>query len=441
MSPESISPDIFRGITLVDVINRDAQSDAPSLRLGKKSIGKLEDLELQAGEDGLFVRIASQIQSGQSLRSIGRALDLDLKILRPLLVAAGIPYPSQKEAVRKLWEDPEFRARNAQAQEASTNRGGWNNPDYRQRILPKKREVMQRLQADPEFIRRNREAVSKATKARWQDPETKRTQADKMRAKWENPEYRAAHREMMLARWADPDYRERHAQMNRDRTYDSETLDGFRERGSTILKALWEDPEFRARQIDRSRAHMNTMRQNPKFIEAGIEASRLRLRNLWQNPEYRARMREKLVLSTIYGYRSDIDFNANSTWEANIARVLTHIGRDFVTRQDLEIVTTQEQSHLFSASKTTFTVDFVTLDNRGNFVIYEIMAHPFKDPIGWTKFMLAKEQYPQFRFVAITKEMYERIRARFEDRINNDPQFHGWENKNDNLKTNPLKYS
>lgn len=69
------------------------------------------------------------------------------------------------------------------------------------------------------------------------------------------------------------------------------------------------------------------------------------------------------------------------------------------------------------------------------------MAHPLENPDGWDKFVKAQEEYPGFRIVPITGRFYRRLERRFQEAIDSDHRFCGWETRKDNLKNNPAKYS
>ncbi|MEM5797492.1 MAG: hypothetical protein QXD72_02440 [Candidatus Aenigmatarchaeota archaeon] len=88
---------------------------------------------------------------------------------------------------------------------------------------------------------------------------------------------------------------------------------------------------------------------------------------------------------------------------------------------------------------TEISIDFVTTTPRGDIVLYEIMAHPLEDPLGYVKLEMLIQQYPvDVRMV--DEKFYKRLRRHFEERINATPFLSGWETKQDNLRTNPQKY-
>lgn len=147
--------------------------------------------------------------------------------------------------------------------------------------------------------------------------------------------------------------------------------------------------------------------------------------------------RDRMVLPTIHGFRSDVGFYAQSAWEANVARVFQLIGRDYVIGANLRLEVTEDFQDIFQGPETIFNVDFSTIDSRGRTVMFELMAHPLEDPEGWAKLEMARRQYPELVIRAIDERFYERLRDRFEDAINDSPQFHGWERTGFNLRTHP----
>ena len=99
----------------------------------------------------------------------------------------------------------------------------------------------------------------------------------------------------------------------------------------------------------------------------------------------------------------------------------------------------EKYKELFNSNVVETSLDFLTIDPRGNFVGYEIMTAPYKSKTNWAILEMVAEQYG-IRVVPITRKIYERLERRFMDRINSDSRFVGWEEIGDNLKTNPEKY-
>ena len=173
-------------------------------------------------------------------------------------------------------------------------------------------------------------------------------------------------------------------------------------------------------------------------IRSHAEATRAN----WQDPEFRQRNAEgvrqvrlnpanlvRYHLPTISGERWDVGFT-QSAWEANLARILHLIGRENLIHEVLRL----SNGHFFE-------LDFLTINPRGNLVGYEIMAHPLENPEGWAKLERVITEYPYITFRVIDHRFYRRLERRFTERISLDPRFAGWEERGDNLRTNPQKYA
>lgn len=370
-----------------------------------------------------------------------------------------------RESMLKQWEDPEFRTLVAAASRKSTKKR-WQDPEYRAKMA-KYGIAFGVLNSDPEFLAR----LSETRRKQWEDPEFYARNVDISRRNLAEtkklPSYRKKRAELQKAHWEDPEYRARMA-----------------ESSSRNLTQLWQDPEFRAAALERARETMTLLNNDPEFRAKGAKKRRELMldpeyrdrfsetrrqislvmwedpefrtkmseihKALWQDPEYRERIsdairnaqaepgyREKLVLPTIHGFRSDIGFYAQSAWEANIARVFQFIGRDYAIGTSLKLDITDEFKFLFQNPETVFNIDFSTIDKRGRIVMFELMAHPLEDPASWAKLEMARAQHPELVIRAIDETFYGRLRSRFEDPINNNSQLHGWEKTGFNLKTHP----
>ena len=184
------------------------------------------------------------------------------------------------------------------------------------------------------------------------------------------------------------------------------------------------------------------------------EAAKAMLYDRWQDQEFRKRNAkavrtarlnpenvDKYYLPTINGYRRDIQLNTQSCWEANLTRVLLYTGREFAHQQKFRLRLRDKFRELFNGTEVTETnIDFTTIDNRGNFVLYEIMSHPLEDEKSRAKLEMVAEQYA-VRVVPISLRFYRKIESRFKERINDSSYFAGWEDKEDNLRTNSRKYA
>jgi len=101
--------------------------------LGKKVLGRLRSAEqylaAQGTDGGLPYYLALQHhEHGTSLSELGKILGLPYRDLVSVFKHYGIPRLTKAEAVRRNWEDPEFRARQAEAV-----RRNWEDPEFRAR--------------------------------------------------------------------------------------------------------------------------------------------------------------------------------------------------------------------------------------------------------------------------------------------------------------------
>ena len=146
--------------------------------------------------------------------------------------------------------------------------------------------------------------------------------------------------------------------MNRLRQ-DPDFMHSMTEGNRAMLRERWQDPEFRAQIAEAARIELQERcRRDPEFRQRLIESSRqARL-----DPANLGRY----VLPTIYGERWDVGF-AQSSWEANLARVISYSEREFLVHEPLRL-----------ADGSLFELDFLTLDNRERWVGYEIMAYPLE---------------------------------------------------------------
>lgn len=353
---------------------------------------------------------------------------------------------ASSETSKQHWQDPEYRAKMAEhgfpigrlmsdpevvARISETRRRQWENPEYRERIKELSRKRLAEIKTRPSY----RQKRSEMSKAMWQRPgfrEMKSAQAREQGAfqkLWADPDFRVAaierSREAMNRLNANPENRAKVFQARRDNLRDPEFSSQYSEMRRQIALSLWEDPGYRTKLTDIHIAQW----QDPEYRDnqgAALRAARLDPAN-----------RDRMVLPTIHGFRSDVGFYAQSAWEANVARVFQIIGRNYAIGANLRLEVTEDFQDIFQASETIFNVDFSTVDNRGRTVMYELMAHPLEDPEGWAKLEMARRQYPELVIRAIAEGFYERLRDRFEDAINDNPQFHGWERTGLNLRTHP----
>lgn len=220
------------------------------------------------------------------------------------------------------------------------------------------------------------------------------------------------------------------------------------------LEILWQDPNFRKKQADGVKRNW----QNSDFKERHAVATRNSLEKQKQNPDFRKKQAKAAAegirrarsnnvdsdvyfLPTIHGIRRDVGY-AQSTWEANLHRILLYVGKDFLSHEPVMLKVPQDYQERYGLpSDTQLTVDFVTFNKRGGLTVYEIMAYSPNKQLKLARIELLIKQHPELQVRLITPSYYARLRRHFEDMVNNNPALCGWEKMDDNLKTNPHKYS
>ncbi|MCL4352996.1 hypothetical protein M1615_00825 [Patescibacteria group bacterium] len=352
--------------------------------IGPTTRSALERLQQEhADTGGILAYLLDRYFEGTSARTLAAETGISREPLTKILSQCGASLRTQADGARQIWQDSGYRER-----QIERLRRNWQDPEYRKRH-------------------------AEATKELWHDPEFRKRQADGTKQKWQ-----------------DPEFRKRNAEGLRQNRQDS----GFRARQAEKLRQKWQDSGFRARHIEAIRQELSRREQDPEFRKRRAEGLRQELSRRWQDPEYRKRHAERLA--TISGERWDVGF-AQSAWEANIARVLRHVGTEYYRHKRLNLAVPEQMRGMFPTGRTSFNIDFVLKDSNGRVVGYEIMAHPSEDPLGWAKLQLAREQYPDVGIYAITQRIYRKLQRQFEERINSDPKLAGWETEKQNLKTNP----
>ncbi len=360
-----------------------------------------EELLLERGEQGLVDWLRNNARNG--ITPLAREIGLNNKTLGKFYDHLGIPRPSLDEIRRTMWQER------------------WQ---------------------DPEFVQRHAEWSRRSLQKRWQDESFRKRQSESTRKMWDDPEFRVKKSEWLRRQRLDPTFNEK---MSRA-LIEARQNPSYKEGVSKRSRAMWDDPEFREQQL----TMMQNIYQDPSWREKHLEGVRRSMQDL----EWRGRRAEavrqarhdptrigRYKVPTIQGVRRDIGYHAFSAWEANIARVLMYCERDFYTQEGFNLMVPQEYQDLFPIKNTEITLDFITLDPRGNFLAYELMAHPLENPVGWAKLELLIDQYPMLQVRPIIPKFYNAIQRHFQRRINEDPRFCGWETSKDSLRNNPTKYS
>ena len=329
-----------------------------------------------------------------------------------------------RESALRQWEDPAFRDLVAAAS-SETSKQRWQDPEYRERMLKVIADNFALLRSDPNW----RTRLSERRRQQWQDTDFYARNADiskrNLAATKEDPSYREKRSEGQKRLWRDPEYRKRMTKVKQERRADPERRAMISETRRQIALANWGNPEYRAKLTEAHKA----LWQDPNYRDHITQA----LRRFRSDPANR----DRFVLPTIHGFRSDIGFYAQSAWEANVARVFELTGREYLVGAVLDLKVAPEHQDLFQASETTLNIDFLTLNKRGQTVCFELMAHPLEDPESWAKIEMARQQYPEFAIRIIDERFYNRLQSRYEKAVNNNASLHGWEKTGFNLKTKP----
>jgi len=356
---------------------------------------------------GLPIWLAESHRS-KSLRKISKEIGVSRWVVTRLFDHYKIPWSSQPEASRKslekLRQDSEYTAKMA-----TVNQDRFRN-----------------LREDPQFEVTRLKALRDALDT----PEFKQKRSVAQTKAWrEHPELyantRIASRQALLTLWADPKRRVQQITKIKDVVSDIDV----KKRHSEKSKQNWKDTEYRKKVT----AAIHTRKNDPNWLERQAEIVREALAQTSPSQRYAS-------LPSVHGLRRDLDFYALSTYEANFARILLMLGRDFYSRETFILRVTNQYKALFKTKTTQFDLDFVVLNPRNQLVIYEIMAHPNEDPIGWAKVRMLAYQYPHIPLHIITDRIYHRLTQRFESRVNSTPFLIGWETREDNLQTNQEKF-
>lgn len=414
----------------------------------------LIDFESTLPEGSLIDWCEGRLTEGTSLRAISRTIGVAHTSLSRLLKTYDVRVPGQAEASgrvlkalhqnpaftarataagnkasRRKWEDPEFRKRRSEEVKKQ-----WEDPKFRNLVSNAARQNAAHTILNPAFDEKRKIGNKKAVAERWADPEYRQRETARLREvtldNWTDPDFRKKQSEKMLQQWEDPEFRARHS-----------------ERNSAEMSRRWEDPDYRTDMLARLEAY----KQDPDLRAAHVE----RMVRRWENEEYRntvakalrQSMEERiqlglLPLSSVHGLRRDLDFYAFSTWEANLARVFAFMNWAYQSRVSFELEVPDEFQEKYEMPATSiFHLDFLTLSPGDRLRGIEIMVHPRKNPIGWAKVRLFREQHPEIPLRLISDRYYEILEIRYKNLIETDARFCGWETKEDNLYTNPARFS
>jgi len=217
------------------------------------------------------------------------------------------------EDMRRMYEDPEFRARQSEGARRNAQDPVWRaNVIAANELAMDHPDAMERLERARE-IRWSAEGAGEHHSEKmlewYADPENKERQANALREKRESDsDFDRRQREATREKWKDPEFRARKAESNRQ----SWKKPGRREKHSEIMKRVAQDPEIRARHAEAISAVMATQEWKDKIARAAKSPERRRklseamkkrandpmdrkrnseaIRKKWQDPEYRERV-------------------------------------------------------------------------------------------------------------------------------------------------------
>ncbi len=143
---------------------------------------------------------------------------------------------------------------------------------------------------------------------------------------------------------------------------------------------------------------------------------------------------------SIAGFRKDLPHGTRSIWEANYARALIYDGIDYrYEPESFELDVSGESRNLFKKDKITYVPDFMIRDTN-----HFVEVKGFENAISTAKIALLRSQFPEIDVRVVGRAEYDELTKQYEDTINNDTRFCGWENGNrttgNNLFTNTEKF-
>ena len=173
------------------------------------------------------------------------------------------------------------------------------------------------------------------------------------------------------------------------------------------------------------------------------EAVRAMLYDRWQDPKFRKRNAEAVrqtEKTPVRGHRRDINLNADSMMEANLARIFLYCGRIFSHKIIVTLKVDKNHRELFDSDETNITFDFAVQNQTGKLRIYEVASNFYTNESQIAKLEMALQQHPSVDFRFISPDKYKRLERYFKTKIENSPHFSGWETTKSNLKKNPERY-
>ena len=242
--PNAAVQEIFEGHFILAV--------EPEVRLFATFPNKEEALEEERRMIALYGRVGFEADGILcNISAGGQGLDSETACQNSLLAQNPKALAAMLAAVKRMWEDPETRARLVKDRQAA-----WQDPERRARMLEGRSEAQTELWQNPEIREKRTEAIQSAIADKWaNDPDYAERARAGLRAAWQDPVKKAERVAKMLA--------------------------------SRAAKGATRTPEGKARQSEVMRA-VNAA----KTIESRAAAQA----GAWADPEKRERMSEALKL-------------------------------------------------------------------------------------------------------------------------------------------------
>lgn len=153
---------------------------------------------------------------------------------RPSLASAERLSQAQKASYK---ENPERATNNS-----AIMKRVWADPEFRARVLEARNT--------PEAKGKQFEGNSRAAKRMWQNPESRAKNIESRKEAYQSPEYRAKLSERFKKLWKDPEYKAKLAKIHKELWQDPEFVQMMSEAQSKSAVERWQGPEYREHQIE-----------------------------------------------------------------------------------------------------------------------------------------------------------------------------------------------
>jgi hypothetical protein len=176
----------------------------------------------------------------------------DFRSVVLLTRAKGVTKLQMSESSNQYWSQPGVREEQSvvhkevanqpetkqRMREAAKKR--WEDPEYRAKLLAKRR-------ARPPASMKTRQKLANSTKKRWQSEDSREKMLQSMKDAASDPTISKRKTEMMKKRWEDPKFREKQTNILKDLHKNPKIQKAASER----MKKLWQDKDFRSSQVEK----------------------------------------------------------------------------------------------------------------------------------------------------------------------------------------------